>query len=148
MNQTLNRTNIFYASSDSVENTNEIEKQKSIHPIALVESKYLSNMFDLSKSPKTIQVGDIIRLGYIILESGKERTQYYEGLIIALNNRGLGKTFTLRRMVQGIGLEQVFLLHSPKIVSLIRKQSSKVRRSKLYFIRFLKGKATRLKAKI
>jgi large subunit ribosomal protein L19 len=92
-------------------------------------------------------VGDIIRLGYLIPEGEKERTQYYEGLIISKNNRNLGKSFTLRRTVAGIGVEQIFLVNSPKIVSITKKQSSKVRRAKLYFIRSLSGKATRLKTK-
>ena len=61
--------------------------------------------------------------------------------------KNLGKSFTLRRNVQGIGIEQIFLFHSPKIASITTKQSSKVRRSKLYFIRSLSGKSTRLKIK-
>ena len=92
-------------------------------------------------------MGDILRIGYNIPEGEKERIQYYEGLVIAKQNRGLGKTFTLRRSVQGIGIEQIFLVHSPKILSIVKKQSSKVRRAKLYFIRSLTGKAARLKAK-
>ena len=113
--------------------------------IELIEKKFLENSY-INKSLKNgINIGDIIRVGYIIPEGDKERTQYYEGLIIAIKNRGLGKTFTLRRSVQGIGVEQVFLVNSPKIVSVLKKQSSKVRRAKLYFVRTLKGKATRLK---
>jgi large subunit ribosomal protein L19 len=131
-------------------NTIEIEKEtlkkeQPIDLIKLVESKYLKSEFN---SNNKIQIGDIIRLGYLIPEGGKDRTQYYEGLIIAINNRGLGKSFTLRRTVQGIGVEQIFLLNSPKIVSIVKKQSSKVRRAKLYFIRSLRGKSARLKAKL
>jgi len=122
-----------------------IKKEQPIDLIKLVESKYLKSEFN---SNNKIQIGDIIRLGYLIPEGGKDRTQYYEGLIIAINNRGLGKSFTLRRTVQGIGVEQIFLLNSPKIVSIVKKQSSKVRRAKLYFIRSLKGKSARLKAKL
>ena len=122
-----------------------IKKEEPIDFIKLVESKYLKEEFN---STNKIQVGDIIRLGYLIPEGGKDRTSYYEGLIIAINNRGLGKSFTLRRTVQGIGVEQIFVLNSPKIVSIVKKQSSKVRRAKLYFIRSLKGKSSRLKAKL
>ena len=57
-----------------------------------------------------------MKIGYTIQEGNKERIQYYEGVIIAKQNRGLGKTFTIRRIVQGIGVEQVFLFNSPKIV--------------------------------
>ena len=131
-------------------NTIEIEKEtlkkeQPIDFIKLVESKYLKLEFN---SNNKIEIGDIIRLGYLIPEGGKDRTQYYEGLIIAINNRGLGKSFTLRRTIQGIGVEQIFLLNSPKIVSIVKKQSSKVRRAKLYFIRSLRGKSARLKAKL
>jgi large subunit ribosomal protein L19 len=71
----------------------------------------------------------------------------YEGLIISISNKGLGKSFTIRRTVQGIGVEQIFLANSPKIISIVKKQSSTVRRAKLYFLRFLSGKSTRLKRK-
>ena len=128
---------------------NEIkEKTISVDLIKLIEKKYLKEKALLTDTNDDIRVGDIIRLGYLIPEGGKDRTQYYEGLIIAINNRGLGKSFTLRRTVQGIGVEQVFLANSPKIISIARKQASKVRRAKLYFIRALRGKSTRLKSKL
>lgn len=119
-------------------------KVNSIDFIKLIETKFIKNVNEKS----SIEVGDIIRLGYTIIEGDKERIQYYEGLIISISNRNLGKSFTLRRSVQGIGVEQVFLLHSPKIVSIIKKQASKVRRAKLYFMRGLTGKSARLKAKL
>ena len=97
---------------------------------------------------KNIEIGDVVRIGYTLYEGTKEKIQYYEGMIIAKNNRQLGKSFTIRRNVQGIGIEQIFLFHSPKICSIIRKQSSKVRRAKLYFLRDLVGKKTKLKRKI
>ena len=118
------------------------ENSSSVDLIKLVEAKFLKNSTEL------IEVGDILRIGYIIPEGDKERTQYYEGVVIAKQNRGLGKSFTIRRSVQGIGVEQVFLLNSPKIVSITKKQSSKVRRAKLYYLRALSGKSTRLKVKL
>ena len=99
-----------------------------------------------SKNIPEIKVGDVIQLSYKILEGDKERLQNFEGLVIAKNNKNLGKSFTLRRTVQGIGVEQIFFFNSPKIVSIIKKQSSKIRRSKLYFLRYLTGKNTRLKS--
>ena len=118
------------------------ENSSSVDLIKLVEAKFLKNSTEL------IEVGDILRIGYIIPEGDKERTQYYEGVVIAKQNRGLGKSFTIRRSVQGIGVEQVFLLNSPKIVSITKKQSSKVCRAKLYYLRALSGKSTRLKVKL
>jgi large subunit ribosomal protein L19 len=125
-------------------------KQQNISKnlINLVEKKHLKEKALQTNQNQKIQVGDIIRLGYSIPEGDKERIQNYEGLIISISNRGLGKSFTLRRNVQGIGVEQVFLANSPKIVSILKKQSSKVRRAKLYFLRNLTGKSTRLKSKL
>jgi large subunit ribosomal protein L19 len=113
--------------------------------IKLVEKQFLEST-NIDKKDE-VNVGDIINLQYKIPDGNKERIQSYEGLIIAKQNKGLGKSFTLRRNVDGIGVEQIFLLHSPKIISISRKQASKVRRAKLYYIRALRGKATRLKVK-
>ena len=134
--ETTNKTN---------ENTIKSKGKGIGNYIDLVENSYKRSILE---KEDTINVGDIIRVGYLIPEGNKERTQYYEGLIIAKNNRGLGHTFTLRRSVQGIGVEQIFFFHSPKIVSINKKQSSKVRRAKLYFIRNLRGKASRLKPEL
>ena len=114
--------------------------------IKYIEDKYLNIQEKREKA--SIEIGDLIRLGYTISEGDKERIQYYEGLVIAINNRGLWKSFVLRRTVQGIGVEQIFAFNSPKLVSIVKKQSSKVRRSKLYYIRNLRGKATNLKIKL
>ena len=115
--------------------------------IGLVEKKHLK-VFDKNEAGQTtINPGDVIRIGYKIMEGEKERIQYYEGLVISMQNRALSKTFKIRRTVQGVGVEQTFFENSPKIISLTKKQSSKIRRAKLYFLRDLKGKATRLKEK-
>ena len=113
-----------------------------------VEAKFFKeNLIKSDSSNTRLEVGDVLQIGYTVYEGNKERTQYYEGVVIAIQNRGLGKRFTIRRTVQGIGVEQVFLLNSPKILSITKKQSSKVRRAKLYFLRGLTGKASRLKRK-
>lgn len=129
-------------------NTKKTKKTSNKDLINLVESKYTKNKEFLENSEKLIEIGDIIRIAYLIPEGEKERTQYYEGVVIAKKNRNLGKSFIIRRNVQGIGIEQIFLLNSPKIVSIVKKQASKVRRSKLYFLRNLRGKSTRLKIKL
>ena len=112
--------------------------------IKLVESKFIKPEINNKTS---VEIGDLLKIGYTIPEGDKERIQFYEGVVIAKQNQGVRKTFTIRRIVQGIGVEQTFLLHSPKIVSITKKQSAKVRQSKLYYIRELSGKATRLKRK-
>jgi large subunit ribosomal protein L19 len=123
------------------------EKPLSKNLIKIFEQKYLNPNALLDEKNEKIKVGDIVRITYLIPEGEKERTQFYEGLIIGIQNRGLGKSFTLRRTVQGIGIEQIFVANSPKIISIIKKQSSKIRRAKLYFLRSLSGKSTRLKRK-
>jgi len=80
-----------------------------------------------------------------IIEGSKERIQFYEGTIIARKNSSINTTITVRKIFQGIGIERIFLLHSPKLTSINVLRSAKVRRSKLYYLRELKGKASRLK---
>nr|YP_001936384.1 ribosomal protein L19 [Heterosigma akashiwo]ABV65990.1 50S ribosomal protein L19 [Heterosigma akashiwo]BBA18197.1 50S ribosomal protein L1 [Heterosigma akashiwo]BBA18613.1 50S ribosomal protein L1 [Heterosigma akashiwo]BBA18890.1 50S ribosomal protein L1 [Heterosigma akashiwo]BBA19029.1 50S ribosomal protein L1 [Heterosigma akashiwo] len=94
-----------------------------------------------------VEVGDTVRLGLLIKEGNKERTQYYEGVTISKKNSGINKTITVRRIMQGIGIERLFLIHSPKIASIEIKKSANVKRSKLYYLRNRSGKATRLKQK-
>ena len=80
-----------------------------------------------------------------IIEGNRERVQFYEGTIIAKKNSLINTTITVRKILQGIGVERIFLIHSPKIDSIQVLRSSKVRRAKLYYLRNLRGKASRLK---
>lgn len=99
----------------------------------------------LKKNLPNIRIGDNIKVGVKIIEGNKERVQFYEGTIIAIKNSSINKTITVRKVLQGIGIERIFLVHSPKIASLTVLKSSKIRRSKLYYLRNRKGKASRLK---
>ena len=99
----------------------------------------------LKKNLPILKIGDNVKVGVKIIEGNKERTQFYEGTIIAKKNSSINTTITVRKILQGIGIERIFLLHSPKIESMNVLRSSKVRRSKLYYLRKLKGKASRLK---
>ena len=92
-----------------------------------------------------IKIGDTLKLGIKIEEGEKTRIQNYSGIVISKKNIGLSKTITIRRIMQGIGIERCFLIHSPKIQTIEIERSAKVRRSKLYYLRNLSGKATRLK---
>ncbi len=92
-----------------------------------------------------IYVGDTVKVGVIIQEGGKERTQPYEGVVIAKRNGGINETITVRRVFQGVGVERVFLIHSPRIESIKVVRRGKVRRAKLYYLRDRVGKATRIK---
>jgi len=92
-----------------------------------------------------IQIGDTIKLGIKIIEGNKERVQFYEGTVIAKKNSSINTTITVRKVLQGIGIERIFLIHSPKVSSIEIISHAKVRRSKLYYLRNLRGKASRLK---
>jgi large subunit ribosomal protein L19 len=104
----------------------------------------LENTF-LKKDLPVLKIGDNVKIGVKIIEGNKERVQFYEGTIIAKKNSSINTTITVRKILQGIGIERIFLIHSPKVNSITILRSSKVRRSKLYYLRALKGKASRLK---
>lgn len=106
--------------------------------------KKIEAPFLKSGLPK-LSIGDNVKIGVKIIEGNKERVQFYEGTLIAKKNSSLNTTVTVRKIFQGIGVERVFLLHSPKIDSITVLRSSKVRRAKLYYLRNLEGKASRLK---
>ncbi len=92
-----------------------------------------------------IYVGDTVKVGVRIREGNKERVQPYEGVVIAKRHGGLNKTITVRRIFQGIGVERVFMLHSPQVASVKVERRGKVRRAKLFYLRDRVGKATRVK---
>lgn len=94
-----------------------------------------------------IKVGDTIRIKLIIQEGNKERVQKSEGVIIAKNNSQINTTITVRKTIQNIGIERIYLIHSPRILDIEIISQAKVRRSKLYYLRNRSGKATRLKVK-
>ena len=99
--------------------------------------------FAIEKRPN-IKIGDKIRIGIKIIEGDKERIQYFTGIVISKTINFLFSNVTVRKSLEEIGIERIFSINSPKIYSIYVFQSSKVHRSKLYFLRKLKGKATRL----
>lgn len=92
-----------------------------------------------------IHIGDTVKVGVIIQEGGKERIQPYEGVVIARRGASINQTITVRKTFQGVGVERVFLLHSPRIDSIKVLRRGRVRRAKLYYLRDRVGKATRVK---
>ena len=102
----------------------------------------------LKTSLPELNIGDTVKVFVKIKEGGKERTQGYEGVIIKRHGSGVGKTITVRRVFQGIGIERVFLIHSPRVEKITVQRRGHVRRSKLYYLRQRTGKATRIKEKI
>ena len=99
----------------------------------------------LKKELPEIYVGDTVKVGVKITEGNKERVQPYEGVVIAKRHGGINQTITVRRIFQGIGVERIFMLHSPQVASLKVERRGKVRRAKLFYLRDRVGKATRVK---
>ncbi len=92
--------------------------------------------------------GDTVVVQVKVKEGDKERTQAFEGIVIAKRNRGLNSAFTVRKISHGTGVERVFQTHSPMISEITVKRRGDVRRAKLYYLRDLTGKAARIKEKL
>jgi len=93
-------------------------------------------------------IGDTVDVQVRIKEGDKERVQIFSGVCIARKGGGLRETFTVRRIVDGEGVERIFPLHSPNVVGITVKRAGKVRRAKLYYLRDRVGKATRVKERL
>ena len=92
-----------------------------------------------------LRAGDKVRVHYRIREGEKVRVQVYEGVMIAQKRGGMGASITVRKVSFGVGVERVFPVHTPMIEKIEVVSHNRVRRSKLYYLRNLKGKAARLK---
>ncbi len=124
------------------------EKESASLAKKSLSSSNLIKEFELEQLKKQlpeIYVGDTVKVGVRITEGNKERVQPYEGVVIARRHGGLNETITVRRIFQGIGVERVFMLHSPQVASLKVERRGKVRRAKLFYLRDRVGKATRVK---
>jgi large subunit ribosomal protein L19 len=93
------------------------------------------------------RAGDTLRVDVRVKEGDKERIQAFEGVCIARRGAGVSETFTVRKISNGVGVERIFPVHSPMIGSLHVVRRGRVRRAKLYYLRNLTGKATRIKEK-
>ncbi|GHV04340.1 50S ribosomal protein L19 [Spirochaetia bacterium] len=91
------------------------------------------------------KVGDTVKVHFKIVEGKTERIQIYEGLVIAMKNSRVGKTFTVRKNSYGVGVERVFPIHSPRIAKVEVTRPGRVRRAKLYYIREKIGKSAKIK---
>ena len=106
--------------------------------IEAVESEYMAKVVPSFRS------GDTVRVNFRV-EGNKERVQPYEGVVIKIHRGGVGSTFTVRKVVGDVGVERTFPLYSPRIDSIELKRSGRVRRAKLFYLRALRGKATRIR---
>jgi len=106
----------------------------------------------MKQDPGSFKIGDTVKVHFRIIEGtdaktgqAKERIQVYEGLVIAMKNAQIGRTFTVRKNSYGVGVERIFPLHSPRVAKVEVVRQGKVRRAKLYYIRGKIGKAAKIK---
>jgi large subunit ribosomal protein L19 len=99
----------------------------------------------MKQEPDTVKVGDTVKVHFRIIEGKNERIQIYEGLIIAIKNSQVGKTFTVRKNSYGVGVERIFPLHSPRVARVELVRPGRVRRAKLYYIREKIGKKAKIR---
>lgn len=92
-----------------------------------------------------MSAGDTVAVHVRIVEGGKERVQIYEGVVLKVQGVGIGKTVTVRKIFQGIGVERVFMLNSPRVARFEVKRRGKVRRSRIYYFRERRGKSARIR---
>ena len=110
-----------------------------MHPFIETQKEWLRN------NVPAFRAGDTLRVSVRVREGDKERFQAFEGVCIAKRGSGVSATFTVRKISNGIGVERIFPLHSPMIAEITVVRRGRVRRAKLYYLRHLTGKATRIR---
>ncbi len=111
-----------------------------MHPFSETQKEYLKQVPDF-------RAGDTLRVGVRVKEGEKERLQAFEGVCIARRGAGVGATFAVRKISNGVGVERIFPLHSPMLGEIKVVRRGRVRRAKLYFLRGVTGKAARIAEK-
>lgn len=102
----------------------------------------------MTRKVPAFKPGDTVVVNVKVVEGDRERVQAYEGVVIAISNRGLNSSFTVRKISHGEGVERTFQTHSPAIADISVKRRGSVRRAKLYYLRDLSGKAARIEEKV
>ncbi len=111
-----------------------------MHPFIETQKEWLKNV-------PPFRAGDTVRVNVRVKEGDKERLQAFEGVVIARRGEGVSATFTVRKISNGVGVERIFPLHSPMLESVSVMRRGRVRRAKLFYLRELTGKATRIREK-
>ncbi len=111
-----------------------------MHPFIETQKEWLRDV-------PPFRPGDTLRVNVRVREGEKERLQAFEGVCIARRGSGVSETFTVRKISGGVGVERIFPVHSPMLGSVVVVRRGQVRRAKLYYLRNLTGKATRIKEK-
>jgi len=128
--------------SDTAAADKQIHETSQAKP---AEKKNPLQFQELRSDIPEIRPGDELKIYYRVIEAGKERIQIYEGTVISIKNLGISKTITVRKNSFGIAVERIFPLNSKLVQKIEVKKHTKVRRAKLFYLRKLKGKASRLK---
>ncbi|MBM3908078.1 MAG: 50S ribosomal protein L19 [Gemmatimonadetes bacterium] len=111
-----------------------------MHPFIETQKEWL-------KDVPPFRAGDTVRVNVKVKEGDKERVQAFEGVVIARKGAGVSATFTVRKISNGVGVERIFPLHSPMLEGISVVRRGRVRRAKLFYLRELTGKATRIREK-
>jgi large subunit ribosomal protein L19 len=111
-----------------------------MHPFIETQKEWM-------KSVPPFRAGDTLRVNVRVREGDKERLQAFEGVCIARRGGGVSASFTVRKISNGVGVERIFPLHSPMIAEIAVLRRGRVRRAKLFYLRSLSGKATRIREK-
>lgn len=111
-----------------------------MHPFIETQKEWM-------KDVPPFRPGDTLRVSVRVREGDKERLQAFEGVCIARRGGGVSETFTVRKISNGVGVERIFPVHSPMIADILVVRRGRVRRAKLYYLRHLSGKATRIREK-
>lgn len=130
--------------------TKHRRKSKGIHMPGKGLAQIMAKVEETTrrKDHPLFRAGDTLKVHVRIKEGEKERIQIYEGTVIAMSNRGANKSFTVRKISHGVGVERIFMESSPKIAKLEIAQAGRVRRAKLYYLRGLEGKAAKIEREI
>jgi large subunit ribosomal protein L19 len=109
-----------------------------------------NSLVETKKNPEVAEygIGDTVKVSAKVVEGDRERTQVFQGVVIRSRRGGPSANVTVRRVSHGIGIERTFMLHSPRLEKIEVTRRAKVRRSRLYYLRGLAGKAARIKEKI
>lgn len=98
----------------------------------------------IKENAENFSIGDTVKVYFKIVEGTNERVQVFEGIVIAKNNSGIRKSFTVRKISYGVGVERIFPMHSPRIEKVEVVRRGRVRRAKLYYLRDRVGKAAKV----
>ena len=119
---------------------------KEVEYVANQTNLFQATYVDMQKNIPQFRSGDKVSVGYRVIEGERSRVQSFDGIVIKISSgHGMDKTFTVRKVSNGIGVERIFPFHSPNIDSIKVLKQGKVRRAKLYYLRDRVGKATRIK---